>query len=401
MGLTVAVADYDPGAVGIPYADCYYNVSTVDEAGICAAAEDFQSDGIITLATDMPMRSVGYTCQKLGLCGIDYETALRATDKGEMIKAFCRAGLACPKYYLPEVGENAAELRGKLDYPLVCKPTDNSGSRGVVLVQSEDELDAAMRHSTENSRSHRVILEEYLVGSEISVEIAVWDGEASVLAVTDKQTTGAPQFVEIGHSQPSRHPSETVEKIKKLAIDAVKAVGIDMGTAHVEIMVTEHGPVLIELGARMGGDCITTHLVPYSCGIDMIKANIDIALGNRPNVSATHSRGAAIRFVMPPNGIISEISGVHEAECVSGVRAVEIMKQVGDIAHGVENSSDRLGFVIAQADTADEALSICQKAAALITATVRTEGEALRAESFPIDIQQNKQEIYKNAKERS
>ncbi|MBQ9117134.1 MAG: ATP-grasp domain-containing protein [Clostridia bacterium] len=374
MGLTVAVADYNPKAVGIPYADKYYNVSTVDEAGVCAAAEDFQADGIFTLATDMPMRSVGYTCDRLGLCGIDHATAIRATDKGEMIKAFEAAGLACPRFFLPESAQDAVTLGEKLGFPLVCKPIDNSGSRGVALVRSRGELEGAIRYAIENSRAGRVILEEYLVGDEVSAEIVVWEGEAHVLAITDKQTTGAPEFVETGHSQPSRQPVETIESIKQLARDAVKAVGIKVGAAHVEIMVTKRGPVLIELGARMGGDCITTHLVPLSTGIDMIEANIEIALGIKPDITPVFERGAAIRYVLPPCGVIKSIHGVHKAKCMNGVRAVELMKQAGDRVDRIKNSTDRLGFVIAQAGTASEAQAICEKAATEIWA----ESEALK-----------------------
>ena len=88
MGLYVAVADFNPNAIAIPYADEYYNVSTIDEQGVCAAAKAFRADGIMTLATDMPMRSVAYSCKELGLTGISYETAVKATDKGAMIKAF-------------------------------------------------------------------------------------------------------------------------------------------------------------------------------------------------------------------------------------------------------------------------------------------------------------------------
>lgn len=368
MGLTVAVADISPKAVGIPYADVYYNVSTVDENGIYEAAKDFGADGIMTLATDMPMRSVAYTCCRLGLCGIDYETAIRSTDKAEMIRAFDNAGLPVPYYALPENLDDAVNLGKKLGFPLVCKPVDNSGSRGVSLVCDPSELKDAVRYGAEYSPSGRVILEEYLVGSEVSVEVVVWQGEATVLAVTDKLTTGAPHFVETGHSQPSRLSFEDVSKVEKLAKDAVKAVGIAMGAAHVEIMVTKKGPVLIELGARMGGDCITTHLVPLSTGINMIKANINIALGVRPSVTPLFSRGAAIRYVLPERGIIRSIDGAQIAECMSGVKRVEIMKRAGDTVTAVRNSNDRLGFVITQGETVDQAVAIADAAAAVIRA---------------------------------
>ena len=368
MGLTVAVADQNPKAVGIPYADVYYQVSTVDENGIYEAAKEFGADGIMTLATDMPMRAVAHACDRLGLHGIDYATAIRSTHKGEMIKAFDSAGLPIPRYFLPETAGDAVNLGKTLGFPLICKPVDNSGSRGVSLVCTSDELTEAVRYGTENSVSGRVILEEYLVGKEVSAEVIVWQGEATVLAVTDKLTTGAPHFVETGHSQPSRLPVADVKKVEKLAKDAVKAVGITMGAAHVEIMVTENGAFLIELGARMGGDCITTHLVPLSTGVNMIKANINVALGNPPRVTPRFNRGAAIRYVLPEPGTIKSIDGAQIAECMSGVKCVEIMKRAGETAGAVRNSNDRLGFVITQGETVDQAVAIADAAASVIRA---------------------------------
>ena len=370
MGLTVAVADVNPKAVAIPYADVFYNVSTVDEEGICWAAKNFGADGIITVATDMPMRAIGYTCDRLGLCGIDYKTALLATDKGEMIRAFEKAGLPTPQYMLPENVKDAVNLAKNLKYPLICKPVDNSGSRGVSLVNTPEELPAAVEYGIENSASKRIILEEYLVGSEVSAEVVIWNGEPTVLAITDKTTTGAPHFVEIGHSQPSRLPADTVSEVEKLAINAVKTVGIKMGAAHVEIMVTKKGAYLIELGARMGGDCITTHLVPLSTGIDMIKATIDICLGQAPDLTAKWNRGAAIRYFEPSYGFITDIEGVDAALTIPQVKEIVFTAKVGDYVGSIHSSSDRIGFVIADSETAQHAASICEQA--LQSVTVKT-----------------------------
>ena len=362
MGLYVAVADFNPNAVGIPYADEYYNVSTIDEAGVCAAVKAFRADGIMTLATDMPMRSVAYSCKELGLTGISYDTAVKATDKGEMIKAFEAAGVEHPWYYIVEKTADAETLLDKITYPCIVKPTDNAGSRGVVLVNSPEELEKALAYSRENGRSGNVIIEEYMTGSEVSVEIIVWRGDVHVLQVTDKLTTGAPHFVEMGHSQPSRLPPDDLEKIRDLATRAVKAVGIDNGPAHVEIMLTKKGPKMVELGARMGGDCITTHLVPLSTGIDMVKATIDISLGLTPDLTQKIEKGSAIRFFDAPEGVITAIEGVEEGKRIPGVKEVSFTKQVGDVVGDIGSSTDRAGFVIAQADTAGEAADVCEKA---------------------------------------
>lgn len=276
LGLYVGVADYNPNAVGIPYADEFFNVSTIDEEGVYQAAKAFGADGIMTLATDMPMRSVAYACSKLGLTGISYETAVKATDKGEMIQAFEACGVEHPWYYILSSADDVSRLNDRITYPCITKPTDNSGSRGVMLVNNREELENALAYSRENGRTGSVIVEEYMTGPEVSVEVMVLDGVPHILQVTDKLTTGAPHFVEMGHTQPSRLPERDLEKIRDLASRAVKSVGIANGPAHVEIILTGNGPKMVELGARMGGDCITTHLVPLSTGVDMIRATIEI-----------------------------------------------------------------------------------------------------------------------------
>ena len=359
LGYYVAVADFNPNAIGIPYADEYYNVSTIDEEGVYQAAKAFGADGVMTLATDMPMRSVAYTCKKLGLTGISYDTAVKATDKGEMIKAFEAADVEHPWYYIIE--DNTKPLPEGISYPCITKPTDNAGSRGVMLVNSREELEAALAYSSENGRSGTVIVEEYMVGPEVSVEIIVWQGTPHVLQITDKLTTGAPHFVEMGHSQPSRLPVADQEKIKDLACRAVKAVGIDNGPAHVEIMLTPKGPKMVELGARMGGDCITTHLVPLSTGVDMIKATMDICLGQTPDIAPKFQKGSAIRFFDVPCGTITAIEGVEEAKAIPGVQEISFTKQVGDTAGEIGASGDRAGFVIAQSDNAESAVLACKE----------------------------------------
>ena len=362
MGFYVGVVDYNPQAVGIPLADEFFCVSTIDVDGVVAVAESFKPDGIMTLATDMPMRSIAAACEKLGLPGISRDTALKSTDKGEMIKCFEENGVEHPWYFILSSKDELNKISDKITYPCITKPTDNSGSRGVMLVHSEKELLDAVSYSSENGRSGGVIVEEYMRGPEVSVEIIVANGEPHVLQVTDKLTTGAPHFVEMGHSQPSRLGDENLKKICDLACRAVAAVGIKNGPAHVEIILTENGPKMVELGARMGGDCITTHLVPLSTGIDMIEATIRIACGENPDLEPKFSKGSAIRFLDAPRGTITAIEGIEQAAKLEGVREISFTKGVGDTVGEIGSSTDRVGFVIAQADSAESAVDVCERA---------------------------------------
>ena len=362
LGYYVGVVDYNPKSIGIKYADEYFNVSTIDVEAVIKVAEEFKPDGIMTLATDMPMRAVAAVCSKFGLLGITPETALKATDKGEMIKAFESCKVEHPWYYIIPTTKDLLTIIDNITYPCIMKPTDNAGSRGVVLCHNREELEAKYEYSFKESRGGAVIVEEYLQGPEFSVEIMVVGDEPHVLQITDKLTTGSPHFVEMGHTQPTRQSKENQKKIIDLAIRACKAIGISNCPAHVEMILTKDGPKMVELGARMGGDCITTHLVPLSTGIDMVGCAIRLACGENIDIEPKFCKGAAIRYFDAHNGTIKCIEGVSEAKKIQGIQEISIVHNVGETIGEIGSSIDRVGFVIAQGDTAENAVKICENA---------------------------------------
>lgn len=375
LGYFVGVVDYNPKAVGILYSDAFFEVSTIDIDGVTNVAKTFLPDGIMTIATDMPMRSIAKATEAIGLPGISLETAVKATDKGEMIKAFEANNVEHPWFYIIVDESDLAKFRDNISFPCIMKPTDNAGSRGVVLVHDYNELLNEYEYSKKESRSGTVIIEEYLEGSEVSVEVMVIDGDPFILQVTDKLTTGFPHFVEIGHTQPSALRAEDIDDIKDLACRAIKAVGIETGPAHVEIMLTDKGPKMIELGARMGGDCITSHLVPLSTGIDMIKATIELACGKMPDIEVKYHKGAAIRFIQTDEGIIEEIGNIEEVKQKEGVKEVTLLKKAGDKAGKIQSSIDRIGYVITQADNACDAARLCEDAVNDISIVISNSNE--------------------------
>lgn len=361
LGYEVGVIDYNPSAIGIKYADKYFNVSTIDPIGVCNATKEYGAAGITTVATDMPMRAIAYTCESLGLVGISKETALNATDKARMIRKFEEFQVPHPWYFYLDANDYSSIL-DKITYPCISKPTDNSGSRGVVIVNNERELKAGIAYSSSCGRSGSVLIEELLQGDEISVEAIAVSGKVYILQMTDKLTTGAPHFVEMGHSQPSKYAQTMHTEIYEATARAMKAVGIENGPAHVEMMITSQGPKLIELGARLGGDFITTDLVPLSTGIDMLAAVILQACGEKLDLEPKLTGASAIRYMKSPVGVIKSVAGIDEAMQINGLVRAAMLKEIGDKAFEIHDSIDRIGYVIANADTPEQAVRICQKA---------------------------------------
>lgn len=374
MGLSVVVADMNPQAIGFTVPEIEKEIiSTIDIPGIVEVAEKHHINGIMTLATDMPMRSVAAVSEKMGLVGINMDTAIKATNKVEMRRALKKYNVPIPEFYKISNREEYYMAVQKFTHPFIVKPADSSGSRGIYLINNlsdKEEIEKAYIYSREYSKVGDVIIEEYMKGEEVSVETLTVDGVCHVIQITDKLTTGAPHFVEMGHSQPTHHSKEIVEKIVEVTKMANKAIGIKNGPSHTEIMVTDEGPKIVELGARLGGDNINTHLVPLSTGVDMVESCIKIALGEKPDLRKKYEKAAAIRYFNIDRGTIKSISGIEEAKKIQGIQQIYVVHGVGDTINGINSSGDRAGFVIAQADDVEKAIKICEEANKMIKVEV-------------------------------
>ncbi len=370
MGLEVIAVDMNPEAVGFKVPGVIKEViSTIDTPAILKAAMRHKINGIMTLASDIPMQSVAVVSHEMGLAGINEDTALKATNKAFMRDALREAGVPVPLFFRvkgKEAFKEAVEKVRVAGYKCIVKPADNSGSRGVDLLKEDADLDIAYDYTNHYSRGGEIVVEEYMEGPEVSVETLAVDGDVHVIQITDKLTTGAPYFVEMGHSQPSQHSEETRKRIAEVAVAANKAIGIQNGPSHTEIKVTKDGPKIVELGARLGGDCITTHLVPLSTGVNMVECSIRIALGEKPDLEPKWNKGSAIRYLKTGIGTVKEIKGVDDAEKISGIVQVSIVHGVGAQVGEIKSSVDRAGFVVAQAEDAQKAVTMAEDAVAII-----------------------------------
>lgn len=366
MGIRVIALDMNPDAIGFSVGGVTKEViSTTDIPAATKAAVKYDIDGVMTLATDMPMRTVAAIAEKMNLTGISVQTAINATDKSIMRECLLSSGVPIPEFFKATNVDEFDRAVSNFKKPFIVKPCDSSGSRGICLINDISDKSAAnnaFNRALSFSKSGTVMVEEYMHGPEVSVESITIDGQTHIIQVTDKITTGAPYFVELGHTQPSRLDNSIINNIKAVAKAAIEAVGIENGPSHTEIIVTDDGAKIVELGARLGGDCITTHLVPLSTGVDMVKACIKISLGEKPDITPVFSKGSAIRYFSQHAGTVKSISGIKEAEIAEGVKLVDIVHGIGSEVSDIDSSGARMGFVIACGDNADRAASNCETA---------------------------------------
>ena len=289
MGLRTICFAWEEGAVCKDLCDVFYPVSVMEKEEITRLCKAEHIDGVCTIASDVAAPTVAYVVEQLGLSGNSYAAATRAHDKLLMRECLVQAGVDCPR-------TDGAAL------PVIVKPSDRSGSLGVQKVEREEELVPAIERAKALSFTGEVLVEEYIEGREISVEMISQGGHHYALQITDKDTTGAPHFVELGHHQPANIPNELRKRIFGITCKALDALGLTDGASHSEYRITNEGRVVVmEIAGRMGGDFIGSDLVQLSTGYDFLQGVIEVALGEPITVQTQALGRSSVVFTAPPD----------------------------------------------------------------------------------------------------
>lgn len=365
MGYYVLAVDGNPKAPGFNVADKAICADIVNEETMLKIARDEHVDGVIHPCSEVSMAVMGRINDELGLSGISRKQAICATNKHLMRKAFEKGNAPSPKSILAQDAEDAwRRLQSEFDTDAILKPSRNSGSRGIAKVARnmyKGDFIRAYDEALSESRDHSVLIEQFIEGPEFSIEMIVWRGEIHVLTVTDKKTTGAPHFVELGHNQPSCFSDAEVETLKAAAIAGVRALGVNNCACHAEAKLMNGKAYLMEVGARLGGDFISTELTHLSTGVDMVAAAIDVALGVEPDLSAKEEpKGVCIRYFCPKPGKLVSISNT-EVLNNPHVYLWEIYPKEGDVIPAVTSSLCRSGHVIVTEKTPQKAIELAER----------------------------------------
>ena len=284
MGYTTHVFAWAANDVGEKEADFFYPISIVDKDEILAKCQEVGICGVCSIASDLAVITVNYVANKMGLNANSMHATSISTNKHLMREAFEKHGDPSPRSYLVDGNTDFDGL--DITFPAIVKPTDRSGSRGIYKINSRDEIKDAVKSALKEGFEKKALVEEFAEGQEYSVEYVSYHGKHHFLALTLKYTTGAPHFIETGHLEPAPVDDETLSKVKAVVEHALNSMEITEGASHSELKIDDNGNIkIIEIGGRMGGDCIGSDLVHYSTGIDFAKAVIDVACGKEPNLN--------------------------------------------------------------------------------------------------------------------
>ena len=243
LGYETHVFAWADGAVGAEFADYFYPISIIEKEKILEKCKEIKPDAITSVASDLATLTVNYLAEKLGLAGNSLECTKISTNKYEMRKAFQKYGVSVPKFFEISDVNDLSKIK-EMKTPIIIKPTDRSGSRSITKIEDlsdEEKLKTAIRDAIEVSKllypnkkewinkvliELKAIVEEYIDGDEFSAEGITYNGKHTILTITRKQTTGAPHFIETGHTEPAGLSNEMQEKVKKEVIAGLNSLKI-------------------------------------------------------------------------------------------------------------------------------------------------------------------------------
>lgn len=359
-GLFVVGIDPNENASARLLVDAFEIVDGQDYEKTLFIAQKYNIKGIITAATDKPLVMMARVAEKLNLNFFSKNTAIVSTDKFLMKQAFENGKIPCAKGML--VG-TIADVK-HFNFPLILKPRDNSGSRGVILCDNVNVLKNALEEAKQYTKKETVLIEEFIDGKEYSIESVHWKGKTKVIQFTEKQVTPFPYNVETGHIQPADISEFDKKKIERLIDQIACVLKFDNCVSHTELKINERGIFVIETSPRLGGDYITSHLVPLSTGINVEDILIDISLGHEFDIEVikqVYAKCAAVKFITLPQGVVQKIDK-HESLNCSGVIKYSMTLHEGERVPRLVNSLSRYGEIIFQADSREQLNELMNKA---------------------------------------
>ena len=353
--ITTVLADGNPNALARPYADIFYQLAIFDVEAVKEVALKEQVDFLITVCADQVLLVVAQVSEMLGLPWyIDYQTAQLVSDKKYMKKVFWEHNIPTSRYV--EMTELDWEKISHLQYPIVVKPVDAYSSRGVRKATNPEDLAVYFAEAAQISRTGGVIVEEFVAGEEISVDIYVEDGVAKLLCVSNSEKINdEDRFIIFRGRYPVAASQEILEQIRQVAQQIADAFGLKNCPMLIQMINDGKRVSVLEFCARTGGN-MKYLLIKRACGFDVIKAVIDLTLGQKPHVelAAPEANYIVNDFIYCRPGVYDRMEGFEELRRQGILTDFYSLRPKGMQVRGVSSSSDRIAGMTITANTLEE-----------------------------------------------
>lgn len=342
LGYQIIGIAIEKGAVCKEYCDMFYPISFADKEKVLEVCKKEKIDGITSFSLESALPTVVYVAKAMDLVSNSEESIAITQSKYSQREALLDAGIPVPKFFLINHVDDLSKVICK--FPVIVKPVDSGGSQGICKVESLDKLVDAYHYAVSFSRSSHVIIEEFVDGREFSVEYISHQGKHFFLQITDKVTSGAPRFVEMQHHQPADISSSIKCRIKEMVENALTALKITDSASHTEIKLSTRDELyIIETGARMGGDYISSDLVRLSTGYDFVDGAIKLAIGQFEEPVFPYSKYSGVYFYSKLAPEVGDVIRRHDQqpEIVEWEISEEPLMEV-------KSNADRRGYFLYQ-----------------------------------------------------
>ena len=368
MGLKLLIADGNPTAPGLAMADWPIIESTYNEDGILTKIKQFMTtglsvDGVIAMCADVPL-SVATVSNALGLPGLSLESAFWVSDKLAMKTQLQSQGIPIPRFADVSDISSLKQKAAEIGFPLIIKPVDSRGARGVQLLHNKEQLENAWNIAANESPTARVMLEEFLEGPQFSTETLIDKGKCYTLGFADRNyewlERTKPFIIENGGDSPTRVNDDMKTEVIATVEQAAAALNISQGVAKGDMVYTAQGPKVIEIAGRLSGGFFSTTQIPLATGVNFVEKAIKLALGEPltdKEVLPSRHQAVAIRYLDLAPGKVKEIQGKAEAKYSKGVEMLKLFITPGSLIQPLANHTQRAGFVITYADDKQTAIN--------------------------------------------
>jgi len=367
LGYYVITCDYLPENPGHKFADEYHNISTTDLDTVLKLAQELHIDGIVAYASDPAAPTAAYVAEKMGLPGNPFESVKLLTEKDLFRDFLQKHGFTCPQACGYATYEAALADIGRFKFPVMVKPVDSSGSKGVVKVYDTSELKPAVEEALSYSRGKRFVVEEFIVksGYQVSGDGFSVDGKLVFTSYGNELYSGkgTREYVALGEFWPSLLTPEQKEKVDAELQRLITALGMRTCAYNIEVILDKDDNVyILELGPRNGGSYIP-QLIQYATGVDMVSATLQAAMGDSftllPPVPAprTYAHVSNYMIYSTQSGTFNRLAFDPTFE-KNNLLEVHCTAKPGDAVQAYQNTSHSLGTILFKAPSADEMINI-------------------------------------------
>ena len=359
IGLKVLSIDEDPNAKGFNISDKIINLNLSKTNEILKIIKDLNLNivGAVSLCSDAGLILCAKIREYFDLPGEKVNTYSKFINKGVFRTILSENLIRDPHWVLVSSPSDARSYIDKFNCPLIIKPTESSGSRGVSKINSktQNNLDLLINKAFEYSKNNEVIIESYMDGYECTVETFTDNGITSVLAITEKLKVDNTDGLIASELRTFNREPRIYNEISILITKAIKIMGFNYGPCHSEVIVMKSGKIgIVEIGARGGGFLVFNSLVPLISGINIAKLTILQSVGMEVKIGKVQKNHAILKFIIPKNGRIKSISGFDKINEIEGLSAQSFVK-IGDNVKFSESDGDRLGYILSSHKCYDQA----------------------------------------------